>query len=128
MQVQNRVSEQADEAVRNAHQTMAQMEVVAQGAMEDPTTFRLRQGAQRPGDAPSQPENDPPGNSSDSNKGAGKGECKGQGCAIENTCPPEMTVEECIDYLDICTVEMTEEECLEYYDSLYESGQGNRPW
>lgn len=71
-QVQTRTSDQASEAVRNAQQTMTQMENVAQGAMEDPTTFRQRHGEKRSEEAPPAPENDPSQDPSGSNK-------KGQG-------------------------------------------------
>jgi hypothetical protein len=73
MQVQTRASDQASEAVRNAQQTMTQMENVAQGAMEDPTTFRHRHGERRSEEAPPAPENDPSqGPSGSNNKGQGK--------------------------------------------------------
>ena len=77
MQVQTHESDQANEAVRNAQQTMEQMEVVAQGAMDDPISFRQRQGEKRSEEAPPAPENDPsqgPSGGDQNKKGQGKNE------------------------------------------------------
>jgi hypothetical protein len=74
LQLQERESPQANEVLQLAQSTMAQMQTIAQGAIEDPTTFRLRLGTSRPEDAPLQPENVPPGPSQESeNAPSGKG-------------------------------------------------------
>jgi hypothetical protein len=65
-QLQAQASSNSDEALQLSQQTMAQLQIIAQGAIEDPTTFRLRLGANRPDDAPLQPENVPPGPSQES--------------------------------------------------------------
>jgi hypothetical protein len=64
--LRERESIQANEAVQLTQRTMAQMQIIAQGAIEDPTTFRLRLGTGRPEGAPLQPENIPPGPSQES--------------------------------------------------------------
>jgi hypothetical protein len=47
------------EALSLAEQTLTQTRAIIEGALEDPTTFRLRQGTDRPEEAPTQPENTP---------------------------------------------------------------------
>jgi hypothetical protein len=58
-QSQQGKAEHETEALQQAQQTMNQVQNTVQGALEDPTTFRQRQGESRPEDAPAQPENEP---------------------------------------------------------------------
>lgn len=123
MQVQTRASDQASEAVRNAQQTMTQMENVVQGAMDDPTTFRQRQGESRSEEAPPAPENDPSQGPSGSNqKGQGNNNCKGQGCDVAIDCPAEMTEEECVTLRETCSVDMSQEGCSAFSESNDDRG------
>jgi hypothetical protein len=58
-QTQVNASENTEDALQLAAQTMANIRIQAQGALEDPTTFRLRLNTERPDDAPEQPLNTP---------------------------------------------------------------------
>lgn len=64
------------EVLQLMQQNMNQIRVTAEQGIEDPTTYRQRQGTSRPDTAPEQPENTPP-----LNKGEGM-----QGCL---DCPPD---------------------------------------
>ena len=62
-------------ALGQATQAMNNMQNTAEGAIEDPITFRQRQGANRPEDAPVPPDNDAPnGNGESSPNGQGQGQ------------------------------------------------------
>ncbi len=78
LQHQQGKAEHESEALQQAQQTMNQVQNTVKGALEDPTTFRQRQGESRPGDAPVQPENEPlsgegEGSHGDSPKKGGSG-------------------------------------------------------
>jgi len=77
--------EQAGEALRLAEQTMTQARTMAEGGLDDPLTFRLRQGLSRPEDAPDQPDTAPGGS------GDGSGGGFGPGDGTCDTCTPEPT-------------------------------------
>ena len=51
---------QADDALRQAEQTLTQTRTMAEGGLADPITFRLRLGTNRPETAPDQPAVTPP--------------------------------------------------------------------
>jgi len=76
--------EQAGEALRQAEQTMNQARIMVEDGLEDPLTFRQRQGLNRPEAAPDQPDIDPGGGDASGNGfGPGDGTC--------DTCTPEPT-------------------------------------
>ncbi len=70
--------EQAEDALRLAEQTMTQARNTAEGGLEDPRAFRLRQGQARPEEAPDQPDMVP-------------GDGSGTGGGMCDTCTPEPT-------------------------------------
>jgi len=55
-QVRQNAPAAAGEGLELAQQNMVQMRTIAEGALTDPATFRMRQGANRPETAPEQPE------------------------------------------------------------------------
>jgi hypothetical protein len=75
---QNTPEGASSEAIQNAITAMNQVRQVAQDGLEDPLTFRQRQGSNRPENAPDQPENVPPGKSNDAGSQSGEGST-GQG-------------------------------------------------
>jgi hypothetical protein len=52
---QLRIADPTGAALQTAEQAMTQTRAEVQGALEDPATFRVRHGAGRPADAPTQP-------------------------------------------------------------------------
>ena len=74
-QVRQNAPETAGEGLELAQQNMVQMQTIAQGALTDPVTFRMRQGTNRPETAPEHPEQEP-------------GEC-GQGINSTGDCIPQ---------------------------------------
>jgi hypothetical protein len=82
-QIRLNAPDQADEALRRAEQAMNQTRTTAEGALEDPLTFRQRQGTNRPQDAPGQPDLEP---------GSGaQGEGFGPGGELCDNCSPQPT-------------------------------------
>jgi hypothetical protein len=77
-QARQNAPEQADEALRLAEQLMTRARNTAEGGLEDPLAFRLRQGSNRPEGAPAQPDSLPGGG-----EGSGDGPC--------DDCSPEAT-------------------------------------
>jgi hypothetical protein len=66
---------QGDQAIHLAEQSLTQTRATIEGALEDPTTFRLQQGTKRPEEAPAQPDNAP----GDGGPGASCDACTPQG-------------------------------------------------
>jgi len=58
-QVRQHAPVAAGEGLELAQQNMVQMRTIAEGALTDPTSFRMRQGTNRPETAPEQPETAP---------------------------------------------------------------------
>ena len=58
-QVRQNAPETAGEGLELAQQNMVQMQTIAEGALTDPVTFRMRQGTNRPETAPEYPEEGP---------------------------------------------------------------------
>jgi hypothetical protein len=75
--------DQADDALRLAEQAMNQTRTMAEGGLEDPLTFRQRQGTNRPEDAPTQPEMQP--GSSPHGEGVGRGDGPCDNCTPQPT-------------------------------------------
>lgn len=76
-QVRQHAPETAGEGLELAQQNMIQMHTIAEGALTDPTSFRMQQGTNRPDMAPGQPEVMP-------------GEC-GKGDNSAGDCTPQAT-------------------------------------
>ena len=74
-QVRQHAPETAGEGLELAQQNMVQMHTIAEGALTDPTSFRMQQGTNRPDMAPDQPEVMP-------------GEC-GKGNNLSGDCTPQ---------------------------------------
>jgi hypothetical protein len=74
---------QPEDALLLATQAMNNLRVTAEGALEDPITFRLHQGANRPEEAPDQSGMDP----SYENEGALQGPAGGKGSGNQDTTP-----------------------------------------
>ena len=75
---QNTPEGASGEAIQNAITAMNQVRQAAQDGLEDPLTFRQRQGSNRPENAPEQPENVPPGRNNEIQPQSGGG-TSGQG-------------------------------------------------
>jgi len=88
-QQQSRVLEQkqtqdagnAEDALQQAEQIVSRIRAAAEEGLEDPITFRLRHGDNRPADSPEQPDVDPAseGTGNQQGPGGGQGSGKGQG-------------------------------------------------
>ena len=61
----------AGEGLELAQQNMVQMHTIAEGALTDPVTFRMRQGTNRPETAPEYPEEPNTGGCGKGNNSAG---------------------------------------------------------
>ena len=72
-----------EEALELATQAMNNLRVAAEGALEDPITFRLHQGANRPSDAPDQSGMDPSYKNEGESQGPG-----GKGSGNQDTITP----------------------------------------
>jgi hypothetical protein len=79
----NQPADSPCEALQLAIRTMNRVKNEAEDGLEDPATFRLRQGTNRPEDAPDQPDNEPPGKQGPQSEGendtAGQGNKNGPG-------------------------------------------------
>jgi hypothetical protein len=75
---QNTPEGASGEALQYAITAMNQVRQDAEDGLEDPVTFRMRHGTNRPENAPEQPENVPPGNSNKAGSQSGEG-TTGQG-------------------------------------------------
>lgn len=86
-QVRQHAPETAGEGLELAQQNMVQMYTIAEGALTDPTTFRMQQGANRPETDPEQPEEPKAGgsNGSDTVGGCGKGDNLADDCTPQAT-------------------------------------------
>ena len=60
-QLRTNASEDQEEALRQTEQAILRVRNTSQDAIDDPSTFRLRLGTERPEEAPDQPETVPPG-------------------------------------------------------------------
>lgn len=69
VQTQLSASENADDALQLTERVLARIRAAAEEGLEDPLTFRMRHGENRPGDAPEQPANVPPSEPSDDGEG-----------------------------------------------------------
>jgi hypothetical protein len=85
-QLRQNASQANDEVLQLMQQNMNQIRVTAEQGIEDPTTYRQRQGTNRPDTAPVQPENTPMNKGEDMqgcldcpSEGAGNGNQKRQG-------------------------------------------------
>jgi hypothetical protein len=67
-------SENQEDALQQTEQAILRVRNTAEGAILDPTTFRLRLGNERPEDAPEQPEVAPPGQNG--SEGSPQGPCE----------------------------------------------------
>ncbi|OGO15565.1 MAG: hypothetical protein A2Z14_14340 [Chloroflexi bacterium RBG_16_48_8] len=75
---QNRPEDSPSEALQIAITSMNRVRQEAEDGLNDPETFRLRQGTKRPENAPDQPENVPPGKKDEVESPSGDG-AAGQG-------------------------------------------------
>lgn len=99
---QLRVADPNGEALQTAEQAMTRTRAEIQGALEDPAAFRVRHGAGRPADAPTQPSivpGDPDvvpgGGGQGAGQGAGSQGGFGPGDATCGTCTPQADGEAC---------------------------------
>ena len=72
LQSQQGKADHENDALQQAQQTMNQVQNTVRGALEDPTTFRQRQGESRPEDAPTQPDNEPSSGEGAGSRGSGQ--------------------------------------------------------
>jgi hypothetical protein len=70
-QVRQNAPETAGEGLELAQQNMVQMQTIAEGALTDPVTFRMRQGTNRPETAPEHPEEPKAGECGQGNNSTG---------------------------------------------------------
>lgn len=70
-QARQHAPETAGEGLELAQQNMVQMHTIAEGALTDPTSFRMQQGTNRPDMAPDQPEEPKAGECGKGNNSAG---------------------------------------------------------
>jgi hypothetical protein len=79
-QKQSQDAGNAEKALQQAEQIVSRIRADAEEGLDDPTTFRLRHGDQRPADSPEQPDVDPSNEGTPGNQqGAGGGQGSGKG-------------------------------------------------
>ncbi len=79
-QMQSQAAGNAEDALKQTEQIVSRIRVAAEEGLEDPITFRLRYGENRPETAPEQPESEPPSDGTPGNQqGAGGQQGSGKG-------------------------------------------------